>query len=224
MKYINLHTHDSMERENEISILNLFPDKTEEVIDQKTERYFSIGLHPWHIDEASVFSAIGNVEKWTEHPSMVAIGEIGLDRKCRVNFNLQQEALLLQLKIAGNFGKPVIWHVVKAYSDVLMLKKKMNPTVPWILHGYNAQDEMTASLVKAGFYFSFGSMLMDKASKNAEMLKLIPQEKLFFENDESEIPIENIYEKAATVLSLSPEGLKQIVNDNFIRVFGKGKD
>ncbi|MCF8372762.1 MAG: TatD family hydrolase [Bacteroidales bacterium] len=221
MKTINLHTHDILENENELSILNLFPEKAEETIDQQPDRYFSVGLHPWQIDEPTVFSMIGNVEKWAQQPSVVAIGEIGLDRKCTVRFPVQEEVVLLQLKIAEKLNKPVIWHVVKAYSDVLLLKKKMNPTVPWILHGFNAKDEMTASLVKQGFYFSFGAMLMNEASKNAEMLRLIPREKLFLENDESGISIEKMYEIAAATLSLSLDELKQIVNENFLRVFGK---
>jgi hypothetical protein len=44
---------------------------------------------------------------------------------------------------------------------------------------------------------------------------------LFIENDESGIPIHDLYEKAASVLSLSSDELKQIVTDNFLRVFGK---
>ncbi|MEA3443321.1 MAG: TatD family hydrolase [Bacteroidota bacterium] len=221
MKYINLHTHDKTDRKCEISILNIFPDDAEKALGQHIQKIYSIGLHPWHIDKTTANAIVANIDKLARHPSILAIGEIGLDRRCAVDFQLQKEVLVKQLEIAEILSKPVIWHVVKAYSDVLALKKNIQPAVPWILHGFHAKEQLTISLVGHGFYFSFGVLLLDEKSRNAEILPLIPTDKLFFENDDSGIPIEKIYEKAAGILSLSLEKLKQIVNENFIQVFGK---
>ena len=221
MKYINLHTHNKQESECETSILNLFPADADNFIKKHNRRFCSIGLHPWHIDKSTAFSLIENIEIQAKNHNILAIGEIGLDRKCDVEFKLQEEILKKQLEIAEKLNKPVIWHVVKSYSEVLSLKKNLGPAVPWILHNFHAKAQITLSLANQGFYFSFGAMLMNEKSKNADILQLIPINNLFFENDTSEIPIENVYKKASDILSLPNEKLKQITNENFLRIFGK---
>lgn len=220
MRFINLHTHNPELNPQETAIQNLFLADSD-LLDKPSEnKFFSIGLHPWHINN-DWQEQLNRVKELADNKAILAIGETGLDKKRDADFQLQREVLSKHLELAEELGKPVIWHVVKAYSDVLALAKSFKPSQPWILHGFHAKEEMTKALISKGFYFSFGPMVLNEKAQNTEILKLVPLEKLFFENDDSTIPIERIFEKAATILSLPLEKLKEIIHDNFLRVFGK---
>ncbi len=222
MKYINLHTHNNVISASEIAIENLFPEDAEKCLNKCNGVFYSIGLHPWYINKDSIDEKLEIIEKHITHPQVIAVGEIGLDRRCNVDFQLQHKVLMKQLSIAERYRKPVVMHVVKAYSDIIAIKKKLNPKIPWILHGYQANSTITLKLIEQGFYFSFGVRLLNQISNNVDIVRIVPHDRLFLENDDSEIEIEQIYEKATAVLSLSLENLKQIINQNFNKLFGNG--
>ena len=222
MQYINIHNHQRSIEDNESSILNIFPQTAFSELEK--EGCYSIGLHPWHANDENASRKIKIIEKFAEHPKVLAIGEIGLDRRCGVNFEIQKQVLHQQLIIAQRIKKPVIWHLVKSYADILSLNKSIPTHTPWILHGFHSKPTMAKSLIDNGFYFSFGAMLFNEKSGNEKLLPLIPIDKLFFETDESDIDILKIYEKAAEVLSLSVEKLMEITNENFYQVFGKSAE
>ena len=110
---------------------------------------------------------------------MLAIGECGLDRSIKIGFADQILCFRQQVMIANKYCKPLIIHCVRAYSDLLKLKKEDKSDLPWIIHGYNGNLETTLNLIKHGFYFSVGEQLLRNASKH-EVLRLIPLEHMFF--------------------------------------------
>ena len=93
LKYINLHTHNKLEDKNSVSIINIYPEtaKTEISSDGK----FSIGLHPWHIEESTINPNLQIIKEQLQGKNILAIGEIGLDRKCNIDFELQKEVLIM---------------------------------------------------------------------------------------------------------------------------------
>jgi len=113
----------------------------------------------------------------------------------------------------------LIIHCVRAYSDLLKLKKESKSGVPWIIHDYRGNLETTLSLIKHGFYFSVGERLLKDDSKQA-VFRSIPLEHLFLETDESEFSIANIYSMTAQVLRLDENELTQIAAHNFASIFG----
>ena len=90
--------------------------------------------------------------------------------------------------------------------------------MPWIMHGYNGNIQITEQLAKWGIFFSFGKSLFNENSKSVESLRYLPLEKIFLETDEFEGEIEQIYEKAASLKSISVEVLKTEVRNNFSRI------
>lgn len=217
MNYIDIHTH-SHKNDTAIEIVNVFAQNLDE---NKTMQKCSAGFHPWHINDCNETDTINELHFHSSKPEVLAIGECGLDKKIDIVMDVQKRIFLKQAGIAENKQKPLILHCVKAFNEIIELKNKIGATVPWILHGYSRKTSVTKQLLQHGFYFSFGEQLLHKIPI-AESLKIIPIEQVFFETDESNIKIEEIYSFAANVLSVNVEALKEQIFNNYKRIFQNG--
>lgn len=184
----DIHTHRSFEHPDEF-ILSCH-DKSGAIPDKAV--FLSVGIHPWFIaDEADLVRQEEWLARQVTDRRVVAIGEAGLDKRCATPWKLQAEAFAAAIQMAENARKPLIIHCVKSANELIALKKKHNPTVPWIIHGFRGKKELAESLIANGFYLSFGERFQETA------LRCVPTDKLLLETDESTTPIELIYDKAA---------------------------
>lgn len=183
------------------------------------DKIYSAGLHPWHIDSCDTQKCLNNIDNLASEGKIVAVGETGLDRKTAIFIDKQVEIFKAQIAIAQKHNLPVIIHCVKAYSDIIAIKKRVRTKIPFIIHGYNANESTTKQLIKHGFYFSIGKMLFNENTYVCDVIKIIPKGQLFFETDESEYNIHDIYEKAAGLLKIDIKNLCHIVTINFNRIF-----
>ena len=63
--------------------------------------------------------------------------------------------------------------------------------------------------------------MLDSRSNAFRLLRMIPAERLFLENDDKEVEISVIYEAASAIFELDVEVLKEITRNNYNKVFGK---
>jgi TatD DNase family protein len=148
----------------------------------------------------------------------LAIGECGLDKRIEIPLSFQQIVFEKQLELAVQYQKPVIIHCVAAFNEVIAIKKKMNISVPMIIHGFSKNETIAQQLIDHGFYLSFGKYLI----RNPELesvFKSIPNNRLFLETDTIEEGIEEIYHLAAKYKQLSLNELQEIIESNFNTVF-----
>lgn len=213
-EFINIHTHSLQTKP---SVSQIYSHSING--DLPSEGFFSIGMHPWHIEENKIETVLTSLMEWVTHPNVKAIGEIGLDRAIETPYELQEKFFKAQLTVSEHFKKPVIIHSVKAHSDLLFIHKSGSYKMPWIIHGFNANKKTADQLIKASFYLSFGEALMNEQSKAFEVFPLIPTKQIFLETDESSYSIEEIYEKAASLKKMTVEQLKQKIADNFQTCF-----
>lgn len=209
MNYIDLHTH-RQKNQNVLEIKNIFAQDFPKAIPGFP---YSIGIHPWHIENLNLDDCFQQIIDSTTDKNMLFIGECGLDRSIKLDFAIQEECFKSQIQIAENCSKPLIIHSVRAYNDLFRIKKTVKSSVPWIIHGYNGNLDVTLALVTNGFYFSVGDRLLNDPKKN-ECLKHIPNDKLFFETDESLTSIEEIYYHASLILEKDKNELISTVWDN----------
>ena len=101
------------------------------------------------------------------------------------------------MNIAVSFHKPVIIHCVKAYSELLEILKKYNIKIPSIIHCFNENEQIAEQLMNYKICFSFGKSILNAESKAAKVFKQLPPDRVFFETDDSELSISDIYKKAA---------------------------
>jgi len=183
-------------------------------VQQHPAQMCSVGLHPWHINERYE-QELETVARFASSPQVVAIGEAGLDKLTGTPFPLQQAVFLQQAAIAEKVQKPLIIHCVKAYPELIRLKKELNPRNTWIIHGFRGKAAIAQELILHDFCLSFGKGL-DYLEKT---ICSVPLEKIFLETDDSLTNIEQVYETFSKTRPVSIEILKNQINKNFDQIF-----
>jgi TatD DNase family protein len=215
--FIDVHTHPNHIESDTIIVQNIFPGDGFAAFTGRN--FYSVGLHPWHLKTPGENNEMLHmVEDALEFDHVCFVGECGLDKKVDTDFNEQMRVFRAQAFIAEEFKRPLVIHCVKAYNEIFEIHKKLHPEMPWIMHGYRGNSQITQLLGKHGIFFSFGTSLFDDNSKSIESLKYLPMEKIFFETDEFDGEVETIYEKAAILKNVSLDILKIEVWNNFHRI------
>ncbi len=173
--------------------------------------YYSVGIHPWY---ATAINPNG-LPKILQSPNVLALGECGLD-KLRSDISWEEQIRLLetQLQWGERCGKPTVLHVVRAYAEVMMLHKRMQPKVPWIIHGFRGGETLCRQLLMHGFYLSFGEKY-DPAAAHAAY----ETNHLFIETDTSECPIEDLYGRMSECLDCPKDELERLIDRQARAVF-----
>ncbi len=217
MSYINIHTHFKSENPEVLEIVNQYP-----TIFEATQNYFSIGIHPWYINEASWEEEMKIIEQKIQLSNCLALGECGLDKRRETPLELQLKVFEAQLLLAEKYQIPVIIHCVAAFQELIALKQKLMISVPMIIHGFSKSEELAEQLLNQGFYISFGKYLI----KNPELelvFKNIPNNRFFLETDTIEEGIKEVYTLAAKYKNIDVVNLQQIVTKNFNTIFKNGR-
>lgn len=210
--FINLHTHKI--QTEAICITNCFPEQAQAFINLQANQYCSVGLHPWYIN-TQVEASLSVLKQSAMHTQVMAIGETGLDKACITPFPLQLAVFKEHIELSEQYGKPLIIHCVKAFNELLILKKEMQPAQAWILHGFRGKASLAQQLLEHGFYFSFGQGL----ELLQKTINALPIERIFLETDDAPCSIQSRYALLASFKGISVEALKQLINDNFSLVF-----
>lgn len=208
--FLNIHTHSSVHPDTEI--LSVSPVS---LLENQEAIYASVGIHPWELTEANADTLWESLQKAVEDKRVVAIGECGLDKLKGSSLELQialfkKEALLAEVR-----SIPLVIHCVKAFNELILLKKEIKPLQPWIIHGFRGKLSLAQDCIRHGFYLSVGAHFQEDA------LKAIPLDRLFIETDEANKSIEDIYRNIAQVRGMELEELKECINKNAEEVFFK---
>ena len=179
--------------------------------------YLSAEIHPWHLTAENLSCQIERMENMLSDPRVLALGEVGLDKLTECPYPIQIKAFEEIVSISEAYGKPLIIHCVKSVDELIAIRKKMRLALPWIMHGFRGKPQQADSLLRHGFYLSFGEHY------NSQVMKEIPIERLFLETDESNVPIDELYNRAAAIRHISAEELKLAVLHNVNNVFGVKK-
>jgi len=210
--FVNIHTHKP--ENGDIILLNAFPDAL-----QSSDKYYSYGIHPWDIDNIDVESQIEIIDKISSENKILALGETGLDRAIKSSMDKQKEIFIKQLDIANKYNLPVIIHCVRTWNDILSIRKNGKYQNPWIFHGYNGNLQTANQIIKAKCYLSFGKLLIINNKLQDVFLKL-PIDHIFLETDDSNLKIEEVYDKAAELYDICIDDLKLSIFKNFTTLLG----
>lgn len=176
---------------------------------------FSLGIHPW---KASLDPELwANLETLAADQSVVAIGEAGIDNaRSPLAIADQVELLRRHAALSEKLHKPLILHVVGAWSEIMALKREIKPTEPWIVHGFRGKPQLAHDLVRHGLKLSFGEHF------NAETLKSVGLDDILAETDESTLGIDKIIENIAAIRGIPPAEMRSIIAANYIRTVARG--
>jgi len=199
--YIDIHTHQDLSAAGVIAVRNYD-------FDMMPKGLASIGVHPWqsvtiNTDADFISRSMQEVEAKCSMPQVVMIGETGLDALKGADMNIQKELFMRHITLSEQLGKPLIIHCVKAAEEILSIHKQLHPTQQWMIHGYRKKEQLARQFLQQGIALSFGSHFDAEAMKAAFNANL-----LWLETDESDVAIKDLYQEAASVLSVSLEELK----------------
>ena len=208
--FFNIHTHVSIHPESEI--LSLAP---EELSTDNRSFYASVGIHPWTLTEENANIQWKALCESIKDKRIVAIGECGLDKLKGPSMELQTAVFKQEAALAEDSSLPLIIHCVKAFNELIQLKKEISPRQSWIIHGFRGKLPLALDCIRHGFYLSIGSHFQENT------LKAIPLDRLFIETDESEESIGSIYQLIAETKGIALQELIEAINKNLREVFFK---
>jgi TatD DNase family protein len=186
---------------------------------------FALGIHPLYVKHAADEDLQRLQEALHQHrddPRLVAVGEIGLDffvpelmqspLKERQTFFYRA-----QLKLARQFGLPVILHVRRSADQLLkglrdvMAKEGADPATrqAWrgIAHAFNGSAQQAKAFINLGFKLGFGGALTyARATQLRRLASTLPLEAIVLETDAPDMPPHWLYTTAEQRALGVPQG------------------
>ena len=156
---------------------------------------YALGIHPIYVPQATEDDLIAlrdAVALAMNDPRFVAIGEIGLDfflpMLCEPAMRVKQEHFLReQLKIARDFGLPVLAHVRRSQDIVLKHARQIRPN-GGIAHAFNGSFQQAQGSIDLGFKLGFGgAMTFTRALQIRRMATDLRLDAIVLETDAPDI-------------------------------------
>lgn len=156
---------------------------------------YALGIHPLFVpqagedDLAALRAAIGDA---MTDPKFVAVGEIGLDffvpELNESPLREKQEYFYCeQLKMARDFGLPVLLHVRRS-QDIILKHLRRTPVIGGIAHAFNGSFQQAGEFIRLGFKLGFGgAMTFPRALQIRRLAAELPPEAVVLETDAPDI-------------------------------------
>ena len=202
----DVHTHHHPATPGE-AIVQLTPD----AFHPQPGHLYSVGLHPWDIRDGWR-TQMAKLLTMALHTHVVMIGETGLDKKNgSAPMELQMEVFREHVHLSELIRKPLIVHCVKAFDELLAIRKETRATLPWIIHGFRGGVEQWHQLTRAGLHVSIG-----QHHDLALIKELTPQYTLLESDDNGDIG--TTYNLVSECTGLEEADLKHYVATNILRL------
>ena len=141
------------------------------------------GLHP-HEARDYAPGQLARLRSLTAEPSVVAIGETGLDYHYDHSPRAEQaKAFGGQLELAAEVGLPVVVHSRTADSDTIGFIEAFAGAVIGVLHCFSGGMALLEAGLEAGWYVSFSGIVTFKKFEDVELVRLVPPDRLLIETD-----------------------------------------
>lgn len=211
-----------------LDLANQFPNQV----------YCTLGIHP-HEGVKYSKSVADFIVQNASRPSVVAVGEIGLDYYYNQSPKKEQlEAFHEQLEIAAQLNLPVEIHTRDAEEDTIEILKKYKGRVNGVIHCFTGTDWLAKQSLDLGFNISISGIV---TFKNADALRsvvrdTVPLDRLHVETDApflAPVPVRgksntsaymvHTAQFVANLKDISVEELKTQTNKNAHAIFKKLK-
>lgn len=143
-----------------------------------------VGIHPHNAIEATEH-VLAHLAELAQHPSVVAIGETGLDyfrdHSPRVR---QEEAFREQVRLAKELDRALVIHVREAHDDLIRILEEEGAPERTVFHSFSGDTEVAKRCAEAGWYMSFaGNVTFRNAPDLREAARVAPPELILTETD-----------------------------------------
>ena len=192
----------------------------------------SVGVHP--DEEDSREPTVEGLVALAALPTVVAIGETGLDDRRPEDMAWQRDRFRVHSRAARASGRPLVIHTRSASTDTLeILRAERGAEAGGVFHCFTETAEMARAALDLGFHVSFSGIL---TFKNADDLRAIaafvPLDRCLIETDSpylapmplrgrtntpANVPL--VAAKLAAIKGLTVERISEATALNFERLF-----
>jgi TatD DNase family protein len=143
----------------------------------------AVGIHP-HRATTCDAPALERLRALAGHPSVVAIGEVGIDLSGRSAPREAQElAFDAQVRLARELDLPIVVHV-RDSGEVVRRRLDALPAVRGQIHCYSEGPDEVGEWFSRGFHLSFaGTLTFPRNERLRAAVRRTPAERLLFETD-----------------------------------------
>ncbi len=156
------------------------------VAEREPDVWASVGIHPHEADIHPDVETRTLVDR-ASHPSVVGIGESGLDFYYdRSDRDRQRSSFRSHIAAARETGLPLIVHTRDAEEDThLILADDMGKgAFTGVIHCFTASADFGRKAIDLGFYVSMSGIVTFKNARDLqEVAKEVPAERLLIETD-----------------------------------------
>jgi len=210
-----------------------------EIAEQYETIYAAVGWHP--VDAIDMGEKELNwLEELSQHPKVVALGEMGLDYHWdKSPEDVQKDVFRKQIQLAKKVNMPIIIHNREATEDIIaVLKEEHAEEIGGIMHCYNDSAAYIPECLDMNFYISFGGTVTFKnAPLPKEAASQVPLDRLLVETDAPYLAphpnrgkrnepayVKLVAEKIAEIKEVSLEEISDITTKNAFEFFGIKQD
>lgn len=156
---------------------------------------YALGIHPICVPgagEQDLALLRSTLEKSLDDPRLVAIGEIGLDffipELTQAPMREKQERFYSeQLKLAKEFGLPVLLHVRRS-QDIILKYLRRIAVRGGIAHAFNGSFQQAQTFIELGLKLGFGgAMTFPRALQIRRLAQQLPLSAIVLETDAPDI-------------------------------------
>jgi TatD DNase family protein len=161
---------------------------------------YALGIHPMCTDragDADLAALRDALEANRADPRLVAVGEIGLDHFVPgLDRERQADFFAAQLKLAAEFGLPVLLHVRRAV-DAVLKQLRTRRVAGGIAHAFNGSEQQAGAFVELGFRLGFGGTLsFERALRIRRVACAVSLRAIVLETDAPDIAPQWLYRTA----------------------------
>lgn len=194
------YVEEALQKDVKYFLLNTgsFPEteKAAKISEEIAEVRFTAGIHPGEAEncpeEDALESFLSSFQNFAHHPSLGAVGEIGLDFYYDCGPEEKQIRIFQYfLEKALEWKKPVTVHCrdkensFRAYDTAyVLLKEYASKGGNFDLHCYAGSVEWAGKFLDLGGYFGIGGMVTFKKAENIrEIARFLPLDRILLETD-----------------------------------------
>ncbi len=214
-----------------------------QLAEKYTALFAAVGVHPNNANSWRS-GTIKEIEALSQHPKVVAIGEIGLDYyRRKASPETQKAVFQAQLELAARRGLPVIIHNRESLQDLWPMLASWQTQLsrisaslierPGVLHAYEGSLETARKAFQLNFRIGVGGPLTyPKAVEKRDLVRRLPLSAILTETDAPYISpqpvrgqrnepanVKIVVEKIAEITNLSVEQVAEATSQNADRLF-----
>lgn len=158
--------------------------RVQTLADAHSPVFAGVGLHPADLTGRVDERTVAELRQLAGHPKVVEWSETGLDYMPHSPaYDVQQDAFRQQIRLAREFGLPLVTHSREADEDTLrLLREEGAGEVGGAWHYFQGGPRLAERIIELGFYISLAKPLLRLPELQAAVEE-IPLDRIVIETD-----------------------------------------